>query len=247
MDLSLEGNRVLVVGASGGIGRQIVRELRSEGARLVLAARRVERCQDLAADGDGIVSLDLADGASIATGVEQAVAHLGAVDTVVVCAAFDAFGSLWDSEPAEWRAQFDVKYFGTAELCRRVASDMTDGGAVVLLTGIAAEIPFTSNPAGGAANAALTHLTKLLALELASRRIRVVGVSPGMTQTERFANFSGGQIEAITDEIPLGRIADPAEIASLVTYLASDRAGYITGTSIIIDGGRSIMGARPPE
>ena len=93
----------------------------------------------------------------------------------------------------------------------------------------------------------LTHLVKLLSLELATRRIRVVGVSPGMAQTERFAHFSGEQLEAIKSEIPLGRIAEPSEIASLVAFLASAQARYITGTSIVIDGGRSIMGARRPH
>ena len=246
MDLGLQGNRALVVGASGGIGREIVQVLRSEGANLVLAARRGDRLADMAEASDHTVALDLADTDSVAAGVEEAVAHLGRVDTVVVCAALDAFGSLWDSARSDWLAQFEVKYFGTADLCRQVAADMTDGGAIVLLTGIAADIPFTANPAGGAANAALTHLAKLLSLELASRGIRVVGVSPGMTRTERFAHFSGEQIEAVRSEIPLGRIAEPSEIASLVAFLVSTRAGYITGTSIIIDGGRSIMGARRP-
>ncbi len=247
MDLGLEGNRAFVVGASGGIGREIVRTLQSEGTRLVVAARRVEPLADLVAAADHAVALDLTDTESVAAGVEQAVFHLGAVDTLVVCAARDAFGSLWDSEPPDWRAQFEVKYFGTADLCRRVAPHMTDEGAIVLLTGIAADIPFTANPAGGAANAALTHLVKLLSLELATRRIRVVGVSPGMAQTERFAHFSGEQLEAIKSEIPLGRIAEPSEIASLVAFLASAQARYITGTSIVIDGGRSIMGARRPH
>ena len=243
MDLALGGNRVLVVGASGGIGREIVSTLAAEGAHLVVTARRAERL-------DGIepgrhVVMDLTNDLSVVQAVTAAVEHMGGLDTLVVTAALDAFGPLVDTEPDDWRAHFDVKYHGTANLYRHAISHMSDGGAIVVLTGIASEIPFSGNPAGGAANAALTHLTKLLAVELADRGIRVIAVSPGFTRTERFASFSNDELAAIEADIPLGRIGEPSEIASVVAFLVSPQASYISGTTIVVDGARSIIGRSP--
>ena len=241
MELSLTGHRVLVVGASGGIGQEIANSLDAEGARLAVTATSAE---SVAGPGHAI-ALDLTDSASVESGVADAVEHLGGLDALVVSAAHSAFGSLWESGREHLRRQLEVKYVGVADLCKAAASHMEDGGSIVLLTGIAAEIPFGGNPAGGAANAALTHLTKLLAMELAHRRIRVVAVSPGFTRTSRFDSFSGNQIASIEESIPLGRIAEPAEIASVVTFLISPRANYITGTTVVVDGGRSLTGTPP--
>ena len=243
MDLQLGGKRALVVGASGGIGGAVARSLVAEGARVVGAARSADQM-----DADvHPVTIDLTDADSVAAGVAAAAEHLGGLDIVVVSAARNAFGTLWDSEREHWRDQFEVKYVGIADLCRAAATHMPDGGALILITGIAAEIPFSGNPAGGATNAALTHLTKLLSLELADRGIRAVAVSPGFTKTTRFDRFSGDQIAEIEADIPLGRIADAAEIASVVCFLASPLASYVTGTTVVVDGGRSLIGAPMPR
>ena len=242
MDLGLSGNRVLVVGASGGIGCEVVAMLDAEGARIVAAARRIDGWE-----GPGhAVALDLADGDSVTAAISQTVAHLGAIDTVIMSAARDAFGALWDTGREHWRDQFEVKYVGVADLCKQAADHMPDGGCIILLTGIAAEIPFGGNPAGGATNAALVHLMKLLSLDLAKRNIRVLAVSPGFTRTQRFANFSGDQVATIEADIPLRRLAEPAEVASVIVFMASPRAGYVTGTTVVVDGGRSIIGAPLP-
>ena len=240
MDLGINGNRALVVGASGGIGREIVATLAAEGAQLVVTARRAERLDGI--ESGHLVLMDVTNDVSVVQGVTDAVEHMGGLDTLVATAALDAFGPLSDTEPDDWRGHFDVKYHGTANLCRHAISHMSDGGVIIVLTGIASEIPFSGNPAGGAANAALTHLSKLLAVELADRAIRVIAVSPGFTRTERFASFSKDQLAAIEAEIPLGRIAEPSEIASVVAFLVSPRASYISGTTIVVDGARSIIG-----
>lgn len=242
MDLGLTGKTAMVVGASGGIGASVVGLLADEGATVAAAARRTERLPEAALR----LALDLGDDASIDAAVSTVVEALGALDILIVTAARDAFAPLEESDRDEWRAQFEVKYFGVAELCRTAAARMTDGGVIVVVTGIAEEVPFSGNPAGGASNAALTHLSRLLSIELAPRRIRVVAVSPGFTRTERLSNFSGGQLEAIEADIPLGRIAEPDEIASVITFLASSQASYVSGTTVVVDGGRTIIGAPLP-
>lgn len=240
MDLGLAGNRVALVGATGGIGRSIAAFFHEEGARLAVAARRTGPLNDLPAESR--ISLDLTDSGSISDGIAALVEVFGAVDTLVVSAALDAFGSLWETKRSDWRAQFEVKYLGIAELCRGLAPHLASGGAMILLTGIASGIPFSGNPAGGAANAALEHLSKLLAIELADRNIRVISLSPGFVRTPRFESFSGDEMSAIEATIPLGRVAEPSEIASVVAFMASPAASYVSGTTIVVDGGRSIIG-----
>lgn len=244
MDLGLGGNRVLLVGASGGIGTAIASTFDEEGARVAAVARRVERLSDVPAELR--TRLDLTDSDSITDCVATMVDHFGVVDTLVVSAALDAFGALSETGRDDWRAQFEVKYLGVAELCRGLIPHMADGGSIILLTGIASAIPFSGNPAGGAANAAMEHLSKLLAVELAPRGLRVVALSPGFIRTSRFDNFSGDQMAAIEADIPLGRIGAPAEIASVTAFLASPRASYISGTTIVVDGARSIVGRPLP-
>lgn len=238
MDLRLAGARALVVGASGGIGAATARMLAAEGASVVGAARRIDRIGDVPG-----VMIDLTDDESIAGGVDAAVETLGGLDILVVAVARDAFAPLAESDRAEWRAQFEVKYFGTAELCRRAAEHMGAMGVIVVVTGIASRIPFAGNPAGGAANAALEHLSRLLGAELAARGIRAVAVSPGFTRTSRLENFSGGELADIEAAIPLARVAEPDEVASVVVFLASPAASYITATTVVVDGGRSLTGA----
>ena len=239
MDLDLAGTRALVVGASGGIGRATVSTLVEEGASVVAAARRTDRLPA----GVPHVPIDLEDDASIAEAVTSATSALGGLDVLVVCAARDAFAPLEDSNRGEWQAHFEVKYFGTAELCRRATQHMAAGASIILVTGIAAQIPFAANPAGGAANAAMEHLVRLLCMEHAGRGIRAMGLSPGFTRTDRLANFSGGQLAAIEETIPLGRLAEPDEMAAVIAFLASPKASYITGTTIVVDGGRTLVGA----
>lgn len=242
MDLELAGARALVVGASGGIGSAVVDVLLAEGATVAVAARRSERLPDATV----AVALDLTDDASIAAAVASVIEELGGLEILVVSAARDAFAPLGQSDREDWRGQFEVKYLGVAELCRTVAPHLTDGGVIAVVTGIAEVVPFTGNPAGGASNAALAHLSRLLSVELASRRIRVVAVSPGFVRTDRLANYSGGELAAIEADIPLGRIAEPGEIASVIGFLVSSRASYVSGTTVVVDGGRTVIGAPLP-
>ena len=246
MDLGLEGARVLVVGARGGIGSSVVSSLDQEGATTVLASSNPPEDGYLNDGGSPIVRIDLRDSTSIKEGLADAVTHLGALDSLVVSASVNSFASFWDLDRDIWREQFEIKYLGIAELCRESVQYIEPGGSLILISGIAGVVPFASNPAGGAVNAALEHLIRLLTIELSTIPVRVVGVSPGMTRTTRLESFSEGQLEQIESDIPLARIADPHEIADVVVFLVSNRASYITGTTVVIDGGRTLTGQSLP-
>lgn len=246
MELELAGSRALVVGGSGGIGSTVVSALNREGAATVCASSNPPEAQSQTSGESPFVRLDLRDPVSIREGLNEAASHLGNFDSLIVSASVNSFASFWDLDRNTWQEQFEIKYLGVADLCRQAIPFMSPGGAFLLISGIAAIVPFGANPAGGAVNAALEHLVKLLALELSPIPLRVVGVSPGFTRTSRFESFSQVELEQIESEIPLARIAEPQEIADLIVFLASNRASYITGTTVVVDGGRTLTGRSLP-
>jgi NAD(P)-dependent dehydrogenase (short-subunit alcohol dehydrogenase family) len=246
VDLELKGSRVLVVGAAGGIGSTVVSTFGHEGTTTVLASSNPTETQLQNVEASPVVRIDLRESVSIEEGLAEAATHLGSVDALVVSASVNRFASFWDLDRKAWQEQFEVKYLGIADLCRQAVQYMEPGGAIVLISGIAAIVPFSANPAGGAVNAALEHFVKLLAMELSTIPVRVVGVSPGFTRTSRFESFSQVQLEQLESEIPLARVAEPQDIADVVVFLASKRASYITGTTVVVDGGRTMTGATWP-
>jgi 3-oxoacyl-[acyl-carrier protein] reductase len=243
MDLGLSGARVLVVGATGSIGGAVVRTLLVEGAQVVPAGRDEVALAQLAEVGGarvpGTVVLDLAVGSSVEAGVARAADLLGGLDGLVVAAAGDRFRSLWDVGREEWSQELAVKYIGTGDVCRCVARRMVEqgAGAIVVLTGIAAVKVFSANPMNHGANAALESFVRVLGAEVARHGVRVLGVSPGMTMSRRFEAFASDQRDRILASIPVGRIAEPEEVADVVTFLLSNRARYMTGSIVTVDGG----------
>jgi NAD(P)-dependent dehydrogenase (short-subunit alcohol dehydrogenase family) len=138
---------------------------------------------------------------------------------------------------------------GSADMARCVAERMVErkSGVIINFSGIAAHTFYATSPFSGDANIAIERFTRLLAAQVAQSGVRVLGVSPGFVQTGRLAAFNQAERAAFEATIPLGRIAAPAEIADLVTFLVSPKAGYLTGTVVTADGGVSLPVGRKIE
>jgi NAD(P)-dependent dehydrogenase (short-subunit alcohol dehydrogenase family) len=259
MDLQLTGKRALVTGGSKGIGRAIARQLALEGADLVVAARNPAELEvtagELAAEtGRKVVGLtvDTSDDASVKALVAGAVAALGGLD-ILVNAAAKPGGQAPPPKLAEitnelfW-SDVDVKVLGYLRTAREAAPHMAQGGwgRIINISGLAARQ--TGSIIGSIRNVAVAALTKNLADELGPLGINVTVVHPGLTRTEKTAPLVAGRAEAsgvsaeevekrLAANVTIGRIVDAAEVADIVTFLASPRSIAINGDAIACGGG----------
>jgi 3-oxoacyl-[acyl-carrier protein] reductase/bacilysin biosynthesis oxidoreductase BacG len=259
MKLGLEGKIAIVTGGSKGIGRATALGLLAEGASVVLCARGIDALVEVATTaGDArgriaTIAADLTDGAAIKRVVALAVEKFGRVDILINNAGSARTGEFLKLDDQAWIDDWQLKFFGYVRMAREVLPQMErQGGGVILnVIGAAATNPRRSYMIGGAANAALNHFTKALADEGAKSHVRVVGINPGPILTERLLKMRTGltQSAASADEAfrkmtPLGRVGTPAEVADLIMFLVSDRAAFIHGANITIDGGytQGLMG-----
>lgn len=252
-DLGLEGRRALVTGGTKGLGAAVVTVLVGAGVKVLTAARSIP---DALPDGGDFVAADLskADGCdAVAKAVTQ---QLGGIDIIVnvlggSSAPGGGFAALDDQE---WSKALDQNLMAAVRLDRALLPSMIEqrSGVIIHVTSIQRELPLPeSTTAYAAAKAALSAYSKSLSKEVTPKGIRVVRVSPGWIETEAAANlakrlaehagtdYEGGKkiIMQSLGGIPLGRPAKPSEVADLIAFLASDRAGSITGTEYVIDGG----------
>lgn len=254
MDLHLRGKRVLITGASKGIGAAAAEAFAEEGAHIRLAARNVEKMQALA---DGLRARHQVDVSIHGTDLRNAedLAALAATSTdidILVNNAGDIPGGTLDKvdEPT-WRHAWELKVFGFINLTRLVYAQMKarGGGVIVNDIGAAGEKFDANYICGSAGNAALMAFTRALGGKSLKDNIRVIGINPGPVATDRYVTRMQAQAKAqLGDEnrypelekgLPLGRAAKPREIADLMAFLASDRAGYTSGVIYTVDGGWS--------
>jgi len=252
MDLGLRDRTALVTGASRGIGLAIAHALAAEGVRLAICSRTQADLERAASELEGAydvpvvaVASDLSTAEGIAFLKRVLDQWLGPLDILVNNAGAIPGGSVDTLEEATWRAAWELKLWGYIRSIRSFLPEMRQRrrGVIINVIGIAGTQPTPDFVAGGMANAALINLTRALARE-------VVGISPGPIRTSRaveLASRAAAARDLSVDDIlreraasvPLGRLGEPAEVGNLAAFLASDRAAFIHGVTIPVDGGLS--------
>jgi NAD(P)-dependent dehydrogenase (short-subunit alcohol dehydrogenase family) len=254
MELGLDRKVVLITGGSKGIGLACAQAFAAEGARIAICSRssdNVERARAKLKDAFGVAA-DLIDAAAAIKTIDAVEDRLGPIDILVNSAGAAKRTPPDDLTPAVWREAFDAKFFSYINVIDPVVRRMggRGRGVIVSVIGAGGKVASSTHLAGGSANAALMLATAGLGATYASKGVRVVAVSPSLTETDRVAEGfkAEAQLANISvDEarrrsvarLPLGRMASPEEIADAILFLASPRASYITGVTLSMDGGQN--------
>ena len=242
----LTGKSALVTGASGGIGGAIARALHAQGAPVALSGTRRAPLEALAAElGERahVLTCDLSDAASVEALPKAAVAAMGAVDILVNNAGITRDQLFMRMSDDDWAQVIEVNLTSTFRLCRGVVRGMMKArwGRIVNISSI---VGATGNPGQAnyaAAKAGLVGMSKSLAYEVASRGITVNCVAPGFIATAMTDKLNDEQKGKILIQIPAGRMGTGDEIAAAVLYLASAEAAYVTGATLHVNGGMTMI------
>jgi NAD(P)-dependent dehydrogenase (short-subunit alcohol dehydrogenase family) len=244
----LDGRVVVITGASSGLGAAVAFAVAQAGADVVIGARRREMLEATAARVEGIgrkalvVPTDITVVEDCQRLVQRAAATFGRVDGLVNNAGVATAVPALQESPEQFRAVIDLNLMGAYWTAQAAAAAMTSGGSIVNVSSIigltSAELP---QAAYATSKAGLLGLTRDLAAQWSGRRsIRVNAVAPGFFESEMTDLCRPGYLEALAERTPLGRIGRPEEIASVVVFLLSDAASFMTGSTLVVDGGLSI-------
>ena len=243
MDLRLDGKRCLVTGSTTGIGLEVARQLVGEGAHVVTSGRR---------DAPGIgeaahVRADLSRSEEAERVVDEAAAALGGLDVLVNNVGVARIARFEDVEDEEWDAYWQLNVMSYVRAIRAALPQLCDrGGSIVNVSSTAGKRPSTGMPHYSVTKAAVLSLSRLIADLYAKDGVRSNAVTPGPTTTDAWLGDSGlaaqqGDREEVLSRVaagrPLGRLADASEIASVIVFLCSERASYVTGAAWSADGG----------
>jgi 3-oxoacyl-[acyl-carrier protein] reductase len=257
MDLGLRGKVALVAAASKGLGRAIAEELAAEGASIAICSRGEEalfRARDEIVSSSGsevlAIAADVAKPGDASRIVEATFERFGRVDILVTNAGGPPSGKFESLTPEMWQRAVDLTLMSVINLTAHVLPGMKQRkwGRVINVTSIAVKQPVDGLMLSNSLRSAVTGFARTLANEVALDGITVNNILPGYTRTERVDQLADAAAarEGISadvarsrweEQIPMGRLGEPREFAALAAFLASERASYITGTSITVDGG----------
>jgi 2-hydroxycyclohexanecarboxyl-CoA dehydrogenase len=232
----------IVTGGGQGIGRAIAEKLAAEGATVVVTDLVGQNASQTADGLPGAVAIgvDVTDRQAVQAMADQVVQLFGRIDVLVNNAGWDKASPFVDSEPGDWDRAIAVNLYGVLHTCKAVLPIMAaqGSGAVVNLGSDAGRVGSSGEAVYSAAKGGVIAFTKSLAREMARHQVRVNCVCPGPTDTALFASFAGPKLrEALTKAIPFRRLGQPADVANVVAFLASDEASFVTGQTVSVSGG----------
>ncbi len=238
----LKNKTILITGSSRGIGAAIARLAKKNGANVVLHGKsESEELKKLAEElSSKYVLFDVSDEAS----VQKEIKKLGDIDILINNAGINPSKTFLQLENKDWQEIFNVNVFGVVNCSRAVIGGMMErkSGKIINLASIKAYNTTSGKPAYAASKAAVMRITSSMAEEFAPYNIQINAVAPGFVNTDMLKTTMSPQIKAQIEKIPLKRPAEPEEIAEAILFFASEKANYITGQTLLVDGGYNIAG-----
>ncbi|MFD1860308.1 SDR family oxidoreductase [Aeromicrobium camelliae] len=238
--LDLSGKVHLVVGAGQGIGRQAAHALAQAGSFVVCLDNDSERAQAVATELDGLaLTADVLDEEELIGAVDAAASEHGRLDGVVDIVGMARFRQLTEASEEDWQFQFDIVLKHARWLVKHSSAQLSrTAGTLTYVSSIAGLSGAQGNGVYAAAKAALISLVQTAAVELAPSGVRVNSVAPSVVLTPRMREIlDPPRLQRFVDNTPIGRLSEPADIAAVLLFLASPMASYITGQTLVVDGG----------
>jgi len=258
--MRLEGKVALITGGGTGIGAAVTERFVAEGAKVCITGRRREMLEEVASRlPEGTVAIfngDVSVDGNAEKMVETALGFTGRLDILVNNAAIEVNGSVLDMDPAVWRKQLEVNLTGPFLMMKAALPRMIEagGGSIINVASLAGVVAVPGGPAYCATKAGLIHLTRQVAFDYGKHNVRCNVVCPGPVRTKMLEhNFEpmtkvlntdmDGVFERMRNHVPLRMIANPSDIAGLFVFLASEDSRFMTGSTILIDGGVHVVDA----
>ncbi|MBT8220400.1 MAG: SDR family oxidoreductase [Bacteroidia bacterium] len=247
MDLGIQGKVAMVLASSKGLGRAIALELAKEGAKLIICGRNQESLSATAGEIQELgvevlaVKTDLNTAEDRERLCKKAIDQFGCVDILVTNTGGPPPGVFEDFLNEDWKDYFNALFVSVTDIVAKVIPGMKDNqwGRILMVSSVSIKQPVPNLITSNAVRSSLLGLSKSLSNELAQYSITVNNLMPGYTLTTRLSNLiqQNPAVQEVTKEIPLGRFGKPEEFAAAAAFLVSDRASYISGVSLAVDGG----------